>query len=73
MKEAAAFKRRARKPVETEIKILKVLKVEEAVVCNQRTEKAAVTEVDANYMTQLTPSHEQQSLLSFQELVLGYE
>ena len=51
MKEAAVFKRRARKPVGTEVKRLKALKVEEAVVCNQRTEKAAVTEVDANYMT----------------------
>ena len=51
VKEAAVFKRRARKPVGTEVKRLKALKVEEAVVCNERTVKAAVTKVDANYMT----------------------
>ncbi|XVF78844.1 hypothetical protein PTKIN_Ptkin14bG0170000 [Pterospermum kingtungense] len=44
VEEAAVFKKTSLEP-------LKVAKVEEAVVCKERTIKATVTKIDDNYMT----------------------
>ena len=51
MEEAAVFKNRAIKVVDAQVKPLKIVKLEEAVVCKERTVKAAATKIDANYMT----------------------